>query len=274
MSKSCVLVLLSAIILFICRPPAYADTATAISEVYLDNGLPVWEQPAQEGLYGILGAGYFRGTRITGDPRLRTVFLPVVLLGWENKAFWSISGGGVWLYHSRHQPFKLGIGLKVHPGYDPDGDPNLIGMEKRYTSIDGSVNALWETRLVNIGASYYHDISHVTRGESGTIRLSHHIQITPKLTVTPRAGLEYEDARLVGYYYGVQPSEALPDRPAYTGHHVVNYGIGAVAVYRLSRSWSLVGGFFANHLSNGISDSPIVLQRHTKVAFLSAGWTF
>ena len=164
--------------------------------------------------------------------------------------------------------------MKVHPGYDPDDDPDLVGMQKRLSSVDAYANALWKTELVNIGASYYHDIGNVTHGDSATIRLSRHIRVMPKFTLTPRVGVEFMDARLVGYYYGVTPSEALPDRPEYTGHHAMNYGAGASAVYRLDQSWSLLGGFFATHLGNGISDSPIVPKRHTKVAFFGAGWTF
>ena len=254
--------------------PASADNAAALTEVYGDNGLPEWGRPGPQGLHGLLGEAWVRGDRIGGDPRLRAAFLPVVLMSWDDRAYWSLTGGGVWLLHFVEIPVRIGAGVKVRPGYSPEGNLDLTGMQKRKTSVDGYVNALWKMELVNIGVTYYHDIGKVTRGDAVTIRLSHHIPVTPKFTLTPRLGVEYESTRLVSYYYGVTPEEALPDRPEYIGHHAVNYGAGAAAVYRFSASWSLIGGFFATHLGNGISDSPVVPQRHTKVAFFGLGWTF
>ena len=273
MSRVSIYVLLCVVMLCAWRP-AYADTAAAFTEVYADNGLPDWGRPAPEGLHGLVGAAWFKGDRLVGDPRRRTILLPLVLLTWEDRAYWSVTGGGVWLYDSHHWPLRIGAGVKVHPGYDPAEDPDLVGMRKRRSSVDGYVNVLWKMELVNIGAAYYRDIGHVTRGDSATIRLSHHIRVTPQFTLTPRAGVEYQSARLVSYYYGVTQSEATPERPEYTGHHAVNYGAGASAMYRLNQSWSLLGGYFAAHLGNGISDSPILARRRTQVAFFGAGWTF
>jgi MipA family protein len=254
--------------------PAYADIAAALTEVYADNGLPNEERYPSEGLHGFLGTGLARGDRMVGNPRLETVLLPVVLMTLDDWAYWSITGGGVWLPRFVDVPVRMGVGVKVHPGYRPGVDPDLAGMEKRKSSFDGYVNVLWKMELVNIGATYYRDIGRVTRGDSVTIRLSHHIPVTPKLTLTPRAGVEYQSASLVRYYYGVTLSEATLDRPEYSGHHTVNYGGGAAVAYRFDPSWSLVGGFFVNHLGNGIGDSPIMPKRHTQVMFLSAGWTF
>lgn len=273
MVKSLLHILIWAIMLCAWRP-ASADMAAVLTEVYADNGLPEWGKPGPEGLHGLLGPAIFRGDRIIGDPRPRTTVLPAVLMAWDDRAYWSITGGGVWLLHFVDIPVRVGAGVKIHPGYRPENNSDLTGMEKRKSSIDGYVNALWKMELINIGATYYHDIGRVTRGDAVTIRISHHIPVTSKFTLTPRAGVEYQNSSLVRYYYGVTPSEALPDRPQYTGHHAVNYGGGAAAVYRLAPSWSLLGGFFVNHLGNGIGDSPIVLKRHTKVWFLGAGWTF
>lgn len=273
MIKSLMYVLTAATALLVFRP-AYADTSTALTEVYTDTGVPAEEQPAAKGLHGILGAGFFNGERIVGIAHRRTVLLPIVLMTYKDWAYWSIGGGGVWLYHSDDRSLKFGAGLKFHPGYRPDDDPELAGMERRKSSIDGYLNAVWQTPVVNIGVRYYYDIGRVSRGDAATIRVSRNFSITPDLRLTPSVGLEWESARLVDYYYGVKPSEALPDRSAYTGHESVNYGAGMTGAYRLSRSWCLLAGLYATHLSDGISDSPIVDRRHIKVAFFGAGWVF
>jgi MipA family protein len=259
---------------FFARSPAYADMAAVLSEAYTDSGVPEQEQPQAPRLHGVLGVGDFNGERVIGDARRRTVLLPIVLLTYRDRLYWSIAGGGVWLYHSPDRSFKAGAGVKVHPGYKPDDDPDLIGMEQRRTSLDGYMNALWRTPVVNIGAAFYHDIGNVTNGDMLTLRLSHIFPITADLRLTASAGLEWERAKVVNYYYGVRPEEAQPDRPSYVGHDSVNYGFGASAAYRISRSWSLLAGLYATHLSDGIGDSPIVPRRHTKVVFVGAGWTF
>ncbi len=274
MFKSLVYVLTSAAVLLVASGRAYADTATALTEVYVDTGVPTEQPLAPTGLHGILGAGLFNGERIIGDAHRRTILLPIVLMTYKDLAYWSIGGGGVWLYHSDDRSLKFGAGLKIHPGYRPDDDPELAGMEKRKSSIDGYLNALWQTSAVNIGVTYYHDVGRVSRSDAVTIRISHNFQITPDFRLTPSAGLEWESARLVDYYYGVRSSEALPNRPAYTGHETVNYGAGMMGAYRISRSWCLLAGLYATHLSDGISDSPIVTRRQTKVAYFGAGWIF
>ncbi|HEX9020416.1 MAG TPA: MipA/OmpV family protein, partial [Nitrospirota bacterium] len=220
--------------------PAYADTTTALTEVYTDTGVPASrEGQPPEGLHGIIGAGVFNGERILGDARRRSVLLPIILMTYQDRAYWSIGGGGFWLYHSDDRSLKLGAGLKLHPGYRPDGDQELAGMEKRRSSIDGYLNAVWQNPVVDFGITYYRDIGRVSRGDAATIRVSHNFQITPDIRLTPSVGLEWESAKLVNYYYGVKPSEAQPGRPAYTGRKTINYGVGMTGAYRLSRSWCL-----------------------------------
>src|SRR5512147_1862039 len=138
--------------------PASADNAAALTEVYADNGLPEWGRPGPEGLHGLIGEAWFRGDRVGGDPRLRGVFLPLVLMTWDDWAYWSITGGGVWLLHFVDMPAQIGAGVKVRPGYSAEGNPDLAGMQERKSSVDGYVNVLWKMELVNIGATYYHDI--------------------------------------------------------------------------------------------------------------------
>jgi outer membrane scaffolding protein for murein synthesis (MipA/OmpV family) len=248
--------------------------AATLTEIYTYSGVPGREQPAPLHLRGILGPGVFQGERIVGDARRRNVLLPIVLLNYRDLAYWSIAGGGVWLYTSADRSFKAGVGVKVRPGYRPDDDPELIGMKKRQTSLDGYINALLLTPVVNIGLAYYQDIGDVTKGGMLTVRLVHNFQITPDFRLTPNAGLEWERSKIVNYYYGVRPEEAQPVRPSYVGHDSVNYGAGVTGAYLIGRSWSLLAGIHATHLSNGISDSPIVPRRHTKLAFFGVGWTF
>jgi MipA family protein len=273
MAGALMFVLVWAAVLFACGP-AYADMAATLTEIYTYSGVPEREQAAPSHFRGFLGPGEFHGERIVGDARSRTVLLPIVLFNYRDLAYWNIAGGGMWLYHSADRSFKAGAGVKVRPGYRPDDNADLIGMETRRTSLDGYLNALWQTPVVNIGLAYYQDIGDVTNGGMLTIRLLRNFKITPDFRLTLNAGLEWERSKIVNYYYGVRPEEAQPDRPSYVGHDSVNYGAGVTGAYLIGRSWSLLAGVHATHLSDGTADSPIVPKRHTTITFFGAGWTF
>ncbi|MDA8422891.1 MAG: hypothetical protein M0Z89_06120 [Nitrospiraceae bacterium] len=118
---------------------AFADTAADLTEVYTDSGMPGLAYTTPSGVHGIIGAGLFNGERIIGDTRRRTALLPIVLMTYQDWA------------------------------YRPDDNPDLAGMEPRSTSLDGFVNGLWKTPVVNVGVRFYHDIGHVSRGDSLTL---------------------------------------------------------------------------------------------------------
>jgi outer membrane protein len=254
--------------------PAFADTAGDLTEVYTDTGVPRFGQTAVPGFHGILGVGLFNGERIIGDSRRRTIPLPVVLLTYQDWAYWSIGGGGVWLYQSDDHALKFGVGMKFHPGYRPDDDPVLAGMERRRTSLDGYANTLWRTPLANVGLRYYRDIAGVSKGNAVSFRLSRNFRIKERVRLTPSISAEWSDAKYVDYYYGVRPAEALPDRPSYIGRDTVNIGVGIAGSYRVSRSWSLLAGLYGTRFGSGIADSPIVPRSFTTLAYFGAGWLF
>ncbi len=147
-------------------------------------------------------------------------------------------------------------------------------MEARKSSLDGYLNALWRTSLVVIGARYYHDILNANRGDAASLRLSKNFNMNEDLRLTPSIGVEWQNSERVDYYYGVRPGEALAFRPAYAGTAAVNASAGLAGAYRLSRSWSLLGGVFTTRYGSGIVDSPIVTRRYSTLVYGGAGWRF
>ncbi len=145
-----------------------ADETADLTEVYTAAGEPDSVPPGAPGLHGLVGAGLFTRQRITGDDGRRTALLPLLFMRYEDVAYWNIGGGGVWLLHADDGAFRLGLGVKLHPGWSPDDDPELQGMTTRRGSLDGSVNALWRTPVATIGSSFYHDIGSVSHGQSAT----------------------------------------------------------------------------------------------------------
>jgi outer membrane protein len=253
--------------------PLMADQVSDLTEVYTASGVPGQDRAPPPGFHGVLGAGLFNFKKIVGDADRKTVALPIVALTYGDQAYWSLGGGGVWL-SSTDRSLRLGVGVKLHAGWKQNGDALLVGMEDRDASLDGSVNLMWRLPAVNIGLNYYHDLLDVSDGSSVTLRLSRNLWLDPRLRVTPSAGLAWQSAELVDYYYGVRAGEALPSRHAYEGRGTVNVSLGVTAAYLMSREWSLLGGLHITHLGNGIADSPIVPDPSTSLLFFGAGWHF
>lgn len=252
----------------------YADETADLAEPSAVTGVLSQELPSDKGFHGLLGAGVVGGQRIVGQNDTFVLPFPIVFLTYSDWAYWSFVSGGVWALQSPDHSMKLGVGIKLRPGWSPGDDPLLSGMEDRRTSLDGSINAQWRTGIVNIGASYYHDLLGVSNGDSVMIRVSQSFPVASKLLLTPYASVEWQSERLVNYYYGVHQDEIAFDRQAYQGRDTVNVRVGLWGSYWFTRTWTLLGGINVTYLGDGISDSPIVLNRYVTFGFLGVGWRF
>ena len=266
--------LLSVFLLLHSAERAHADETADFAEPTAVTGTLAQELPEAKGLHGLLGAGVIGGMRIVGEKNEYVLPVPLVFLTYSDWAYWNFLSGGVWPVQSPDHSMRLGIGIKVRPGWRPGDDALLSGMSDRRTSIDGAVNALWKTPFVTVSASYYHDILGVYDGDSAMLRVSRSIQAGPRAVLIPALSVEWQSNRLVNYYYGVSDAEATTSRPAYQGHDTVNVRAGLFASYGITRSWSLLGGCNVTRLGDGVSDSPIVLNRYVTFGFLGAGWRF
>ena len=254
--------------------PAFADTNEDVTEVLTDTGVPTSDQDEPSGFHGILGGALFSTHKVIGDGGLVIVALPLVVLTYKDLAYWTLGGGGVWLLGNDDRSLRFGAGMRFQGGWHPGEDTELAGMEQRKGSIDGYLNGKWRTSLATIGAHYYHDIGHVSGGDSASLRLSHIFRVTDDLRLTPSIGAIWQNSERVGYYYGVKPGEATPLRPAYNGSDAINLNAGLAGSYRLPHTWSLLGGVFMTRFGDGIVDSPIVTRRFSTVVYGGAGWRF
>jgi len=166
---------------------ASADSLTDLGEVYSTESLPGKTDAASSDFHGLLGAGLFNFQKIIGDNNRQTALLPIIILTYQDWAYWSIGGGGVWLLQSADRKLKLGVGLKVHRGYTEESDTVYAGMDTRKRSVDGSVNALWKTGIVNSSLHYYHDIGKMKKPqyfiENQAGKENKHDKLAPSMSV-------------------------------------------------------------------------------------------
>jgi outer membrane protein len=269
--KTLIIIMLFSSVLF---SPVFAEEE--VTETYTDAGVPAQERQAlrPSDFHGILGAALFSGQRILGDDGRRISLFPLLLMRYKDIAYWSLGGGGVWLVQAEDHSLRFGAGVRIHSGWRQGDDPALAGMESRRGSLDGYLNALWRTSPVTIGVHYYHDVLYANRGDAASLRFSKNYEPTEDLRLTPSIGAEWRNSERVNYYYGVRPEEVLPSRPAYDGAAAVNTNAGLAGSYRLSDSWSLLGGVFTTRYGSGIVDSPIVTRRYSTLVYAGVGWMF
>ena len=254
--------------------PVFADSTDDATEVYTDAVRPASTQEKPSDFHGLLGVALFNGQKIIGDEGRRTSLFPLILLRYKDIAYWSIGGGGVWLLQSDDHALRFGAGIKFAGGWESGDDPELAGMQKRKSSVEGYLNGVWRTQLVTVGLHLYHDIGDASRSNMASLRLSRPIRVGDNARITQSIGATWQDNDRVDYYYGVRPDEALPSRPAYVGRETINLNAGVTGGYRLTRSWSLLGGVFRTRYGNSIVDSPIVERRYATTVFFGTGWRF
>ena len=269
--KASIFVLLFLIFTF----PVFAQQEQP-GETYADTDMLAPTQGIEKpsGFHGRLGAGFFTAKRIFGDNHLLVNTGPVILLRYEDIAYWSLTGGGVWIAQTADHSLRFGAGIRSRAGWNPGFDPYRQGMADRDGTIDGYLNAVWNTSLMTVGAHYYHHVLGGGKGDTASLRISRRFALGEDLWLIPSTGAEWQSGERVDYYYGVRPAEVLPTRPAYAGTRTINADIGLAGLYRLSRSWSLIGGVFETRYGDSIAESPIVTMRYQTLYFLGAGWTF
>jgi MipA family protein len=275
MKNGTLMILLSACLLLTFSFRAHAEDETDVTEINVPATAAAQGQPLDKGFHGMIGAGVFAGENTVGHRHVITWPFPLVSIRYSDWAYWHLVGGGIWALQSPDRTLKLGIGLGVRGGWRSDDDDSLLhGMADRHISLDGSINAEWRNPIVTIRVSYFHDILGISDGDGAMLRLSRAVPIGQKFMLTPFVGVEWLSNRLVNYYYGIRPEEVTPNRPEYRGRDTVNLRAGLSAAYRLSESWSLMGGVHVRRLGDGIYDSPIVLDQYRVYTFFGAGWRF
>jgi MipA family protein len=142
---------------------------------------------------------------------------------------------------------------------------SLAGMATRTTESDAGLSYEQRFDWGNVFGEYLRDTSHTSGGSELKVGYSREgtrggLRFIPYLTVSAR------DARLNDYYYGVMPSEATSDRPAYSAGSGVNGTVGVNARYDLSRHWHLLAGISATYWASAVRNSPIVEVRGVQLA--------
>ena len=142
---------------------------------------------------------------------------------------------------------------------------SLAGMAIRTTESDAGFS--YEQRLDwgKVYVEYLRDTSGTSGGTEVKLGYSRE-ENRGSLRLLPYVTLSARDAKLNDYYYGVTPTEATADRPAYSAGGGVNGTVGVYARYDLSTHWHLFAGLSATYWTSEVRNSSIVEKRALQLA--------
>jgi outer membrane protein len=142
-------------------------------------------------------------------------------------------------------------------GFEASDSPYLAGMAEREDGVWIGGEATWHMPFVNLSAEVMGDASSNSEGRQFKLQADRRFA-SGKFSFTPRLAAVHLDQEYVGYYYGVNASEAIPGRAQYGGESTVNMEVGLRIDYTLSPKQNVFLDLRSTRLGDGIKESPLV----------------
>jgi len=157
--------------------------------------------------------------------------------------------------------------------YDQDDADILKGMDKRESSADLGLNADIHLNQGTVSTYFQHDISGAYNGFVAGAKYFYPMKLS-SADFVPFAGVSYQSADYVDYYFGVKDKEANVQRHAYKGGSDVSYQLGYKLVMPIAENWDITQTTTYNRLGDNISDSPIVASANQWSAGATVSYYF
>lgn len=158
-------------------------------------------------------------------------------------------------------------------GFDEDDSPFLDGMEDRRESADAGFEMSWERERFGLQLTAVSDVLGRNDGQEVTFEVTAPLQRGP-FRIEPRAGLIWQSADHVDYFYGVRPDEARPDRPAYEPGDAFSLTAGVFTFAPVTRRIVFQGFARIDRFGSEIKDSPIVGRDYGWIGFAGLSYQF
>lgn len=173
---------------------------------------------------------------------------------------------------------KIGYGyLEVAARFSQDGfradAPDLHGIGNRQSSLPLGVGTMQVTPVGAFLINVFHDVA---KSNGNLAEAIYAAELgTPDLMLYPLAGVEYQSAEYVRYYYGISAQEAVSSQYAvYQPGGSFNPLLGAMLDIRLTEKCHLNLYARRKWLGNAIQSSPIVGTHTFDTAFIALSYRF
>ena len=214
----------------------------------------------------IYGIGVGLNQELYQDYRRRTVPIPVI--GYRGER---LSVYGPFISYELLQQDGFTFTARLSPrfaGTDASKSPVFEGMQKRKTSMDAGLGLRYDWQNIRLETSWLHDVLGNSDGYEVRNRIGYQHRFGP-VFVEPHLSLDYSNARLVNYYYGVRLEEATSNRPAYQAGSAWNPGAGVSVATPIFFGGMTRLGLDHRWYDDAIADSPLTDRRRGFQLFFS-----
>ena len=158
--------------------------------------------------------------------------------------------------------------------YEEDGSDFLSGMgDRKSTLMAGMALTAELPKGVDLSVSYSHDVlGEIGGGEMG-ITLERSFPVGP-CRLSPKVGLHWLSSKLADHDFGVPPSKATPNRPAYSLDSAISGEIGLGFFIEITQDWLVVLNITLELLDRDVVGSPIVSEDYRVQGFSAISYVF
>ena len=225
-----------------------------------DSGPPVY--------FAAGGMGFVeRSLYLGGDDRVTLLPLVIAQLG---PVYLRGPSLGLYVYARERLTVATGISLDLRDT-DRGDSPQLADMAELERAVLGELKASFDADWGDVSLSFATDISGAHDGWIARLAW-HESHPVGRFEVKPEVGIEWQDARVNRYYYGVGAANVTATRPLYRPDAGLSFDLGVTVAYPFAERHTLRLEAAMEFVSDEVSDSPIVAR--DSVGRISAGYVF
>lgn len=223
---------------------------------------------------GYLGAGAMFMPKYVGGADKVIRLVPLATLEYRETAYIHLDRAGVRLWNTDDKKMAFGIAAQPRFGFHAKDGARLTQMSTRRDAIEGGATFEWELPSLSLSLAYFSDWSHTSGGQSWHLSGERQLIDRGPWDISTYIDLDYANAKIVQYYFGVRADEASATRPPYQPGATVISSLGFSGAYKLNKRYALLFGSELNFLGAAAAESPIVQRRTDSISYLGLGFIF
>ena len=248
----------------------FLTAGTAVSQEVAE--IPFFNAP--EGT-AALGGGFRFGQSpyfATDNEDQRQLDLVPLYLYQGKYLFFRGTSGGIHIVRNDTFEFNLYTRYRFQK-LDPDSNIFYAGLEERKQSLDAGFEFGIHQKWGQIKLDWVTDTLDRHNGQEARIVYRYNFDAGP-WSFSPYISSTWQNANLTNYYFGVDPSEALPGRPAYAPGESQWISFGLNTSWQATDRTLFFGNFGFGGAGSEIVDSPLVEEASFASVFVGGTFMF
>ena len=232
------------------------------------------DESTHKALNGYLGAGAMFMPQYVDSAASDTRLLPLAMIEYQETAYIHFDRAGVRLWSADDRKMAFGIAAEPRFGYHAENGGRLAGMSTRRDAIEGGAAFEWELPQLSLSAAYFTDWLNTSGGQSLRFSMDRQLVDSGPWDLSAYIDLDYANAKIVQYYFGVRADESTATRPSYQPGAALISSLGFSGAYKLNKSYALLFGSGLTFLGAAAADSPIVQRSTGLMGYFGLGLVF